>query len=199
MKTISPPRKYPAKKFRKVLVLVIGAFTTLSALVRSPAHADEASVKHAADSLVKAFIGGCVQVMPNVDRIETSAKALGWKELDQTAAAMFAPPSPTAKWKAWLVKEGADVPFFLGISQGTANGKSISVCAVVNPYAPPSPVRAALTKMLSLGEPLRTEIDGGQQYTYWLTKFMDKEIIISFIDTTPMEETGVNIAVTSIQ
>jgi len=137
--------------------------------------------------------------MPNVDRIETSAKALGWKEMDQAAAAMLAPPNPTAKWKAWLVNEGADVPFFLGISQGTANGKSFSVCAVVNRSAPSAPVRAALTRMLSLGEPLETEIDGGQQYTYWMTKFMDNEIIISLIDATPMEEAGVNIAVTSIQ
>jgi hypothetical protein len=156
----------------------IPALGLTAALIVSPAHADEASVKHAADSLVKAFIGGCVQVMPNVDRIETSAKALGWKEVDQTAFALLTPPSPTAKWKAWLVEEGADVPFALAISQDTANGKSVSVCAVVNPYAPAAPVRAALTKMLSLGEPLKTEIDGGQQYTYWTTKFMDKEIAI---------------------
>jgi hypothetical protein len=169
------------------------------ALIASPTYADEASIKHAADSLVKAFIGGCVQAMPNVDRIETSAKALGWKEMDKTAAAMLAPPSPTAQWKAWLVEEGADVPFFLGISQDTTNGKSLSVCAVVNPYAPAAPVRAALTKMLSLGRPFETKIEGGQQYTYWTTKFMGEEITISFIDTTQMEETGVNIAVTSIR
>jgi hypothetical protein len=45
---------------------------------------------------------------------------------------------------------------------------------------------------------LETEIEGGQQYTYWTTKFMGEEITISFIDATPMEETGVNIAVTAI-
>jgi hypothetical protein len=61
---------------------------------------------------------------------------------------------------------------------------------------PAAPVHAALTKMLSLGQPLKTEIDGGQRYTYWTTKFMDKDITISFIDATPMEETGV---VASIQ
>jgi hypothetical protein len=80
-----------------------------------------------------------------------------------------------------------------------ANGKLFSVCGVLNPYASAAPVRAALTIMFSLGQPFDTKIDGGQQYTYWTTKFMDKEIKISFIDTTPMEEPGVNIAVTLIQ
>ncbi len=70
---------------------------------------------------------------------------------------------------------------------------------MVNPYAAAAPLRAALTKMLTLGQPEQTEIEGGQQYTYWTTKFMGEEITISFIDATPMEETGVNIAVTSIQ
>lgn len=178
--------------FLTVVVLVAsGPFSLMSA--------DEASITREADSLVKAFISMCVQTMPNVDRIETSAKALGWKEMDQTAAAMLAPPSPTAKWKAWLLSKERDVPFALAISQDTAQGKIISVCTVVNPYIPSAPVRSALIKMLLLGQPLKTEIDGGQQYTYWSTKFMDKDISISFIDTTPMEETGVNIAVTSMQ
>jgi hypothetical protein len=112
------------RRMRKIPTLGLTA-----ALIASPVHADEETVKRAADSLIKAFIGYCVQVMPNVDRIETSAKPLGWKEIDTTdaAVAMLAPPSPTAKWKAWLVEKGADVPFFLAISSDTAKGKSASV------------------------------------------------------------------------
>jgi hypothetical protein len=59
-----------------------------------------------------------------------SAKALGWKELDQKVFAMAAPPSPTARWKAWLLDKHADVSFILGVSQGTVSGKSVSTCVV---------------------------------------------------------------------
>lgn len=175
------------------------AFWLIAALSAPLARADEASARHAADSLVKAFIGYCVQVMPNIERVETSAKALGWKELDQNVFAMVAPPSPTAKWKAWRLDKGADVSFALGVSQDVVDGKSASACVVVNPYMPAEPVRAALTKMLSLGEPSQTLIEGGQQYTYWTTKFMGREVVISLVDATPMEEIGVNIGASSIR
>jgi hypothetical protein len=175
------------------------AIWIIAALSAWPGHADEASINHAADSLVKAFIGYCVQVIPNLDRIETSAKALGWRELDQNVFAMAAPPSQTAKWKGWRLDKAADVSFVLGVSQDTVSGKSASACAVINPYMPPAPVRDALMKMLSLGQPAQTVIEAGQQYTYWTTTVKGEEIVISLIDATPMEETGVNLSASTIR
>jgi hypothetical protein len=45
------------------------------------ASAEEATDKSAAKSLVEAFVSTCVQSVPNIDRVERTAKLFGWKEI----------------------------------------------------------------------------------------------------------------------
>jgi len=155
--------------------------------------------KGMAQSLAKAFVGACVQIMPDLDRVETGAKVLGWKELTGDMAQMFAPAERNATWKGWLVQDAALVPFMLGIARGNESGKKISVCTVVNPYAPVGPVQTALTSILALKEPSRTETSAGQRTQMWLTSVRGEEAAVSIVDATPMNDPGVNLSVMLIQ
>lgn len=159
------------------------------------AQADEAANRPGAESLIKAFIGACVQAAPNFDRIEGTARFFGWKPLDNLEGTMFAPSNPNAKSKVWLVSGMADAPFFLAVTHGSESDETISVCTVVNPYVPSGPAAAALVRILHLGAPLKTENESGQVYTYWTSAFNQTDLLISLIDASPMGEAGVNLSV----
>jgi hypothetical protein len=170
---------------------IAGAVLLASARI---SFADEAADKSAAESLVKAFISTCVQSVPDLDKVEGTAKLFGWKEMTGIEGTLLAAPNPNAKGKAWLVQDVAEVPFMLAVSRGEEGGESIAVCTVVNPYAPVAPIRIALTAFLQLGEPLKAETEGGQRYTYWQTKFSENYVLVSLIDASPVNDPGINLS-----
>jgi hypothetical protein len=91
------------------------------------------------------------------------------------------------------------VPFLLAVSRGKDDGLNIAACTVENPYAPVAPISGALIAFLQLGEPFKEETEGGQKYSYWHTKFSENDIVVSLIDASPMNDTGINLSATVIQ
>jgi hypothetical protein len=145
-------------------------------------------------SLAKAFVGGCLQVLPNTDRIAVSAKALGWKTLEGDMAAMFAPQEKSAVWQGWLVNDGDGPPYIMFISEGPFMGKQMKMCGVANPYAPYDEVVPTIIEILALGKEEISETNLGQRTTVWNHKDGERDYYISVVDSTPMKEPGLNIS-----
>ena len=155
------------------------------------------SVAHAqnlGEELAKAFIGSCLQMLPRTDRIEAAARALAFKPIEGDTAGMLAPQARDAAWKAWLVDQAPAPPFFLFISEGDFEGEKMKICGVSNPYAPEDQVVPHLLRILSLAGPIYTDIEAGQRTRIWRTELNDEEAIVSVVDATPMEETGLHLS-----
>jgi hypothetical protein len=176
---------------------VIGILITVMTIQVGLAQSDQDT--KAAESLVKAFIGGCVQIMPNLEKVEAGARVLNWKEMTGDVAKLMAPPSANAVWKSWLVTGAADVPFIISTSTGVEGRRKVSVCTIANPYAPPQPIQNALVSMLKLNEQIDKQVEAGQRTTSWKYSVNGRSVIISFIDATPTGDPGVNISVAMIE
>ena len=176
----------------------IGGLAATLALA-SVAYGDDAADKKAAESLIKAFISTCVQAVPDLDRIEGTAKLFGWKEINGLEGTLLAPANPNAKGKSWLVQEAAEVPFMLAVTRAKDENSSISMCTVVNPYAPVAPVATALITFLRLSTPMKVEVGEGQRFTYWEAPFDGKDFLISLIDASPTNDVGINVSASIIE
>jgi hypothetical protein len=133
-------------------------------------------------------------MLPRTDRIEAAARALEFEPIEGDMAGMLAPQEPDANWKAWLVDQAPAPPFFLFISEGDFDGELMKICGVANPYAPEDQVIPYLLRILNLAEPFHTETEAGQRTRIWRTELNDEEAIISVIDATPMNETGLHLS-----
>jgi hypothetical protein len=160
---------------------------------------NEAINAKAAESLTKAFLSLCVQMMPNLDRVEGSAKRPGWKEVTGLEGTVVAPADPNTKFKTWLVEGAADVPFLLSVSHAREGESTISICSFANPSAPPTPIYTALRSLLRLEQPSRVETEGGRKFAYWRTQFAGYEIILSLADNSPVNEPGVDLSAALIE
>lgn len=177
-----------AKKAMKNRLAYVALLTSLFA---APARAEEVDF---GASLAQAFTGGCLQMLPDTDRIAISAKTLGWKTLDDDMAAMFAPKEKGVVWQGWLVSEGDGPPFIMFISEGPFMGKQMKICGVVNPYAPYDEVIPKIIEGLSLGKEEISESEMGQRTTVWKYQADERDYYISVMDSTPMKEPGLNIS-----
>jgi hypothetical protein len=153
----------------------------------------------AADSLVKAFVGCCVQIMPNLEKVEAGARVMDWKDMTGDVAKFMAPPSRNVIWKSWLAVGAADVPFIISASTGVEGKRKISACAIANPYAPPEPIQTALVKKLNLKEQIDRQDEAGQQMKSWKSSVNGRAVIVSLVDATPTREPGINISVSMIE
>ncbi len=179
---------------RMLRTICIGA---LASFVNIPTpRADETAQQAAAESLVKSFIGLCVLNVPNLDRVEATARISSWKEIKGDALKLIGPQDPSNESKAWMVKGAATTTFALAISRGMLNGKRISACSVGDPYAPMLPIRSALEKFLQLQKPISQDISGGQQNVVWSTNSGMGDLLIYLLDATPMNENGITITAT---
>ena len=179
---------------KKIATVIIAGFCSSFS-----ATADEQFELRASESVVKSFIGACVQIMPNLDIVEAGARNAGWKELTGDEAKLMAPSDPSAWSRSWLVADAADVPFMIGISRAVTNGKKIAVCSLTNPYAPALKIQSSLIKILALGTPLSVKKDAGRQTSTWTTKANGREIFISLLDTRPMNDPGVTMSAITIE
>ncbi|MDQ6867752.1 MAG: hypothetical protein M3178_04895 [Pseudomonadota bacterium] len=146
---------------RMLGAICVGALTLFANILT--AQADDATQQAAAESLIKAFIGLCVQTVPNLDRVEAAARISSWEEFKGDSAKLIAPQNTSAEAKSWMVQGVAVTPFIIAISRGMYKGKWISVCAVINPYAPMLPIRLALEKFLELRNPISQDRSGGSR------------------------------------
>jgi hypothetical protein len=162
-----------------------------SALLAMPyaGHADESDDARAAESLIKAFISICVEAVPNLDRVQDSAKRFGWKEAKLSDA--LPPLFRGAQSKTWLVEGAAEVPFDLSISLLIEGQQTTSACSLSNPEAPLAPIKSALTNQSDFGKEIRVYNDAAQKTTYWQKHNGAVDIYISLIDGSPVNEPGI--------
>lgn len=146
------------------------------------------------EELAKAFIGGCLEVLPDVERIADAARALGWKAIEGDMAKMLAPQEQSAKWQGWLVDQAPAPPFFMFISEGELRGAQMKICGVSNPYAPYDEVIPHIERILGLTKPEHTETELGQRYTTWKLPTSDRETWMMVTDATPMGDPGMTIS-----
>jgi hypothetical protein len=146
------------------------------------------------EELARAFVGGCVQLLPNIERIAVSAKALGWQPLEGDMAKMLAPLEESANWQGWLVDQAPAPPFFIFISEGEFRGKQARICGIANPYAPYDEVMPHIERILDLTEPAFTESELGQRYTTWELTLNNREMWLMVTDATPMGDPGLTIS-----
>jgi hypothetical protein len=152
-------------------------------------YANESDDARAAESLIKAFISICVETVPNLDRVEDSARRVGWKEAKLSDA--LPPLFRGAKSTTWLVEGAAEVPFDLSISLFIEGQQTTSACSLSNPEAPLAPIKSALTKQSDFGKEIRVYDDATQKTTYWQKHNGDVDIYISLIDGSPVNEPGI--------
>jgi hypothetical protein len=172
---------------------IASIFITLTSAQIGLAQVDRDS--KAAESLVRAFIGGCVQIMPNLEKVEALARIQSWRQMTGDTAKVMAPQNAKAVWKSWLATDVADVPFIISISTGVEGKNKISVCNIANPYAPPQPIQGALVSMLKLHEKIDEQAQAGQRTTSWKSSVNGRSVLISMIDATPTNDPGINISV----
>ena len=153
---------------------------------------------HAADRLGKelanAFMGGCLQALPDLDKIEAAAKALDWKPLEGDMARMMAPKAPDAKWKGWLANQPPAPPYMIAISSGIFRGDEMAICTVSNPYAPVTEVLPHLKKALGLGHPIGDESSAGQRTRIWQIEMDGAPAFVSLLDAELMGEPGLTLS-----
>jgi hypothetical protein len=166
------------------------AFLLILCLGASAAQADDQSI-----ALVKEFVGACVQAMPQIDRVEAAANALGWKRLEGDIAKMLQSRENPEANKLWLALRPGMPPYMIGTSRGTFRGKPSAICVVSNPYAPSSAVANDLTSLLHLFSAVHDEVEAGQRMRVWSTRLDGREGYITLTDASPLNEPGVTLAV----
>jgi hypothetical protein len=143
--------------------------------------------------LARAFIGACLQTIPDLQRIETAAQMLKWAPVTDEAKRLLSPKSGSLDWKGWLVNRGPAPPFFLAISRNQFRGEEMATCVVVNPYAPVQEVLPHLEAMLRLPKPLSDEIALGQRTRVWQITDLGQQIFVVLTDATPTGEPGLHL------
>jgi hypothetical protein len=179
--------------------ITTGTAIGFAVAVQTVRASDEHAQQKAAESLIKAFVGICVQTVPNLDRVDAAARLAAWKEIKGDAAKMIAPQDPAADFRGWLVENEANVPFFVAVSESAPPGRHIAVCSVGNPFAPMLPVRRALEKFLGLNAPISQDVSGGQQNIVWSTSSGTADVLISLLAASPMNEDGITLSATVIE
>ena len=141
-----------------------------------------------------AFIGGCLQVLPDLDRIEAAARALKWKPIEGDIAIMMAPKAPDAKWKGWLVIRKPAPPYFMAISSGVFRGEDMAICTVSSPYIPVTEVFPHLEKTPGLKRPIADESSAGQRTRFWRIEVDGQPAFMSLLDAEPMGQPGLSLS-----
>jgi hypothetical protein len=160
-------------------------------LAAQPTRADDGKL---ASALANAFVGNCLQALPDLKRIEAAARVMGAKLVEGDAATMLAPEDPKAEWKGWLVNRGPAPPYFLAISTGTVHNESMAICTVMNRGAPADLVLKQLTVLLKLGAPIANDTSLGQRTRAWNISLNGKSAILTVIDASPTSEPGVTMS-----
>lgn len=144
--------------------------------------------------LAKSFVGGCVQILPEVDLIERAAALDEWEPIDGDAYDFLAPTNVDANWRGWLINRYPAPPHFMFISEGVEPERSVVMCGVANPYAPPEEVIEPVSRFLSLGKPELDQVELGRRTRMWKLATDEHEVIVMAHDISPMEESGLTLS-----
>lgn len=172
-----------------------GVFVALAFLSHTASGEPQQSI---GKELAYAFVSGCVQALPDLDRIEVGVKALDGTLVEGDAAKLLAPANPDAKWKTWLINRAPAPPFFMSTFRGVDADHSAVGCSVTNPYAPLAEVFPHIQKGLQLNNPpLQDETSGGQRSRLWRINVMNDQVVnILIVDEEPMGQPGLTMSAT---
>jgi hypothetical protein len=172
----------------------------LFCVVATPAISEtnsERASKVTGQDFVRAFLGMCALNAGQYDRIIQIANSLDFEDLPEKMKPLIAPTDPKAEFTGFYAPTGAGAPYFLGLSRGVANGKTMISCAISNPYIETAQVVLALKKIAKIGNPIFEETSMGQRYRVWKTHQQVPNSIISLTDAEPMGYGGATLGITS--
>jgi len=149
------------------------------------------------DDFSRAFLGNCAQNVGHYRRVIDAAKALGFADLPDSMRPLIAPKDPKAAFVGFFVQSGDGAPYFLGVSKGTLNGKTIVTCAISNPYIDVKKVVSSITHFMNLKSPNEDETSMGQRYRIWRIDDVASDAFVSLTDAQPMGYGGVTIAISA--
>jgi hypothetical protein len=147
-----------------------------------------------ARELAASFIGGCVQTLPNTERIIRLAETMNYEPLPPDIASMLAPSDESATWSGWLVDQYPAPPHFLFVSEGETPAGTLKICGVANPYAPADEVVEKVLLMLELSAPQSDQNMRGQRERVWTVGEGEFETMITIVDATPMDDPGLTMS-----
>ena len=135
---------------------------------------------------LQVFSGNCLQNATDHDRIRAAADEFGWERMtDPEQLKMFAPEDADVGWSAWnFVNE--ERPFAVAISNGQIDGSTVSTCSVMAEVANITATKQRLVDMTEANLIDRME-ESGQLYEFYSFKDRGNELVLSFLDGTPMD------------
>jgi hypothetical protein len=168
-----------------------GAFIATPSLDELARSIPARSVSPTAKQLGQAFIGGCLQPLPDISRIREAAKSLSWKDIPSEQSALMAPAAKDAEWQSWFANFANEEPYIFFVSEGGEfRGERMAICRIANPNVAAGDIVSFLTTTLQLKPP---------SYVWTLNVDNGRQVIISLTDGEPMQFGGINLsAMTSI-
>lgn len=168
----------------------------LLSVVGSTGRAQESTVSPV-QHFARSFVGFCAQNAGQNEKVEAAANALGFEELEGDMKAMVAPQDPNADYTGWLIRDNAQMPMLLGISEAEMKGMPYSNCVVANPNVPMDEVVAELQQLIGFGDLILDEEAVGQRYRVWQTDAIAQRSVISVMDAPAMGIEGGTISLSA--
>jgi hypothetical protein len=163
-------------------------------LMASAQTESERAAEVSGDEFVRAFLGNCAQSPGDFGRIVAAFKALGHSDLPAEMKPLIGPQDTEAEFVGYYAQTGEAAPYLAGVSKSDVNGKSITVCAIANPYINTDEVVSALQSFVELGAPDDDETAMGQRYRVWFTEDLPKGAYIFLTDAEPMGYDGATLS-----
>ena len=154
-----------------------------------------ARAETASDYFVNAFVGGCVQTMPDIEKVEAASRALNWKKLEGDKAKLLGPQEESKDAKMWLVNRDNALPYMIGINKADFKGQKVAICTASDPYVSADDVIISLKKLLNLTQPNVVSEEAGQRLQGWSKTVHELDNYITATDATPMKQSGITLGI----
>ncbi len=138
--------------------------------------------------LVEAFVGNCIQNLPQLEKIRAAARVFGWSALSADQLMAMGPQNPSTKFEGWYVKDDT-ASYLLGISSGNVNSINAVTCTIASPDLTPASFIPALHKLIGL-KALDDQSEGGQRYRAWTTTANQNSIMVNLTSFPSDDQVG---------
>jgi len=168
----------------KKLAIALALLASLAPVTRADAARDLGK------ELAFAYVVGCLKALPELDRIETAAKANEWEPLGEKAAQLLSPAVADENLKGWLVDRAPAPPYLMATSSGEFRGEDMAICLISNPYAPVDAVVPHLEEVLGLSSPITDESSSGERKRVWRIEVNEAQAFVTLSDSEPLGQPG---------
>jgi len=143
-----------------------------------------ASAANASKEIGKAFLDICLLNLPDLARIEASARAFKWRPADSNMARMLGPENVSAPWRGWLVNIPPAPPYFIGIYQAGFRGGQMATCLITTTAADVSAdtLVTFVTRILDLWQPIADDTSPGRRLRLWEATIDAQPVFITLTD-----------------